>query len=266
MHKSLKSLVGQTLAASRLYHRYFRRTAVISAFHRVDNESRHDPITLSVAAFEEFCANVGRHFQVISLTELLERIRAGADISRNMVITFDDGYQDNEETAAPILERYGLPATFFIATNMIGTETLSEWDQRHKVQSRWMNWDQVRELHQRGFEIGAHTLTHADLSSIPLEQARAEITESKRALERELGTEIRLFSYPFGGAEHVTDDVRSLVEQLGFDCCLSCHGGLVRPGDDPFRLQRVPVTNYYRDYWHLLAALTQGSRTERTVA
>ena len=59
---------------------------------------------------------VRRHFNVIPLIQAVERLQSGVLPARALAITFDDGYANNEQIAAPILKKLGLPATFFIAT------------------------------------------------------------------------------------------------------------------------------------------------------
>jgi hypothetical protein len=65
-------------------------------------------------------------------------------------------------------------------------------------------------------------------------------------LERELREPITLFSYPFGRKNQLSEDNRAEVRRAGFVCCASCYGGTISAETDPFRLPRVPITN-----WHL---------------
>jgi peptidoglycan/xylan/chitin deacetylase (PgdA/CDA1 family)/CelD/BcsL family acetyltransferase involved in cellulose biosynthesis len=92
--------------------------ARILVFHRVNDD--RDPFfpSLPTANFARQMSFVSRHYRVVSLAEVVDRLEAG---SRNPVlaVTFDDGYQDNWEKAFPILQRYGLPATIFLATEAI---------------------------------------------------------------------------------------------------------------------------------------------------
>jgi peptidoglycan/xylan/chitin deacetylase (PgdA/CDA1 family) len=88
-------------------------------------------------------------------------------------ITFDDGYRDNYEVAAPILKRLDLPATFFVTTGFIGTRRVAPWDQNLVRQPGWMDWDQVRSLASQGFEIGCHTDTHIDMGTADEQTVRA---------------------------------------------------------------------------------------------
>lgn len=93
----------------------------ILIFHRVLAEP--DPLFVDLpdaAAFEQRMRWVRAWFNVMPLPEAIERLYAGSIPPRAMAITFDDGYADNEEIAAPILQRLGLHATFFVATGFLG--------------------------------------------------------------------------------------------------------------------------------------------------
>ncbi|MDR2880507.1 MAG: polysaccharide deacetylase family protein, partial [Azoarcus sp.] len=78
------------------------------------------PEDVSAHHFDKICAWVRSWFHVLPLDEAVCRLQANSLPSRAMSITFDDGYADNEEIAAPILARYGLTATFFVAVGYIG--------------------------------------------------------------------------------------------------------------------------------------------------
>jgi peptidoglycan/xylan/chitin deacetylase (PgdA/CDA1 family) len=89
-------------------------------FHRVLQAS--DPFLPNEPTAAEFEARmrwVQRHFNVISLAEAVARLQSRTLPTRSLAITFDDGYADNEQIAAPILRKLGLPATFFIATGYL---------------------------------------------------------------------------------------------------------------------------------------------------
>ena len=109
--------------------------------------------------------------------------------------------------------------------------------------------DRIRELRAQNFELGAHTCNHVDLGVVSLEEARREIVGSRERLEAELGESIDLFTYPFGHARSITEECRELVRSLGFRCCPSAYGGIVRPGTDPFRMERQPISPWHLSPW-----------------
>lgn len=92
----------------------------ILIFHRV--LPQHDPLNPDepdAAGFEARMRWMRDWFNVLPLAEAAERLRSGSLPARALAITFDDGYADNVEVAAPILQRLGLTATFFITTGYL---------------------------------------------------------------------------------------------------------------------------------------------------
>ena len=247
MKRAIKGLIGSLFFGTGLQRRFSRGRALVIAFHRIDDrlEALGDPLSCSPARLRRFCAFLSRHFQVVRLETLVERLASGGDLSGLAAVTFDDGYAEAFERAAPVLRELGLPACFFIVTDFVGTSRPAPWDRERGIASRWMDWPQVRSLSRQGFEIGAHTRGHLDLARLSRDGARAEILGSKLRLERELGRAVRLFSFPFGGRENTSAAVRELVREAGFSCCVAAHGGVVTCRSDPFDLQRVQVSPWF---------------------
>jgi peptidoglycan/xylan/chitin deacetylase (PgdA/CDA1 family) len=242
MLKALKGMLGQTVAAMGLDQWLLQEYSVIVSFHRVQPSDGSDSLTMPVQEFEECCRYFRSHFDVVPLTEIVGRLTSGCPLDRTLAITFDDGYRDNFEHAAPILDRLDLPATFFIVSDWIGTDNAAWWDLKRGVKYPSMDWDQVRTLRARGFDIGAHTRTHVDLGSVTEEVARAEIVESRRRIEREIGGSVATFAYPYGRRENITPAAEQFVRDAGYICCCASYGGVNRAGTDPFHLRRIPLT------------------------
>jgi peptidoglycan/xylan/chitin deacetylase (PgdA/CDA1 family) len=244
IRERVKDALGRLSSLSGVYGRRFNSQATMVAFHRVNDTIDADGLTCGSAKFEAFCRFFRQHFRVISLSEFLVSRRAGKDVRGTLVITFDDGYQDNFRVAAPILHRLHLPATFFVTTGFIGTEVVAPWDAALPPQP-WMSWDEVRKLKAMGFEIGSHTDSHIDLGSADPAAIRADLKISMDRLAQELGSPVSQFAYPFGGPEHISSISRELVREAGFTCCLSCHGGINSGVLDPFELKRIPIGKWF---------------------
>jgi peptidoglycan/xylan/chitin deacetylase (PgdA/CDA1 family) len=97
-------------------------------------------------------------------------------------LTFDDTFADNYQVGA-LTEARGMRATFYINSARIG-------------QSGYLTFAQVADLEERGHEIAGHTLTHARLASIPVDEARYQVCNDRKAL-LELGFRATSFAYPF---------------------------------------------------------------------
>jgi peptidoglycan/xylan/chitin deacetylase (PgdA/CDA1 family) len=100
----------------------------ILTYHRVNDH--RDPFfaALGNAVFERQVQHLARHYVVLPVEELVDRMAAGAVPRNAAAITFDDGYRDTLTHAAPILAGYGLPATVFLATGFIGTTEIPWYD------------------------------------------------------------------------------------------------------------------------------------------
>ena len=136
-------------------------------------------------------------FHTISLGDLYTAIAGGQKLDRKtMVLTFDDGYDDFHTTAWPILQKNGFEATAYIVGGFVG-------------RPGYMTWDQVIDLDRAGVDIGAHTLTHPDLTKQTAAEAEAQIRGSKSMIEDHLGHAVLDFCYPSGRFNAaVVNDVR----------------------------------------------------------
>lgn len=106
----------------------------------------------------------------------------------------------------------------------------------------WLRWDDVRDLHAGGIEIGAHTETHPVLSTLDADRQRAEVERSIERIADELGARPRLFAYPVGGRDCFDETSRRVVREAGIELAFSFYGGFGRRRAwDPFDVPRVSV-------------------------
>lgn len=245
LKKSIKKLTGKALCATGLFTYLAKSWVPVVAFHRVNNRGKNDGLTCDVKTFKEFCRVFSQEFDVVSIGTLTERLKRREGIKNLLAITFDDGYVDNYEEAAPILQQFGLPATFFVSTGFIDTDLIAFWDEAAGVREKWMTWAQVSALHRTGFEIGAHTRTHVDLGKAMPDVAWSEIVGSRLDLEVQLGIKATSFAYPFGRQNHLLEGNLELVRQAGFECCCSCYGGINHGNTNVYNLHRIPIGSWF---------------------
>ena len=167
----------------------------------------------------------------------LEPYLKGERRGRVVGITFDDGYQNNVQSALPVLKKHGFTATCYAVSRMIGA--VNSWDRDIGVAQKPLmtanDWDLwIR----NGMEVGSHTRTHADLEKLSSDAAVDEIATSRHELEDKLGCEVRHFCYPYGrfDATH-----RQMVRQAGYVTATTTRRGRAQPGDDLYTLRRVLV-------------------------
>lgn len=156
-----------------------------------------------------------------------------------VALTFDDGFENFAEAAAPVLARCGFPATVFLVTDHCGRQ--NDWSGQWTAVPRLplMGWSRIQELSAAGIEFGAHTATHPDLSGLELGRAREEILTSKRRIEEATGRPVESFAYPYGA---MNPQVRRLVAEH-FRAGCSTRLGYVGDNSPPEALERLDV--YY---------------------
>ncbi len=220
-----------------------RQFMVVLLFHRVTDSIPEDGLTINTRRFGEVCRLLRSRFRVVPLAEAFSILRRRLPIPRRtVVVTFDDCYRDNL-TAGDILAEHGLPATFFLPTGYIDTNRRFPWD-RHLPPLPNLSWNEVRQLVRMGFEVASHTVSHPNLARLAADEALLEMVQSRVVLEEQTGQPIRWFAYPFGGKEHARPDLASLVEQAGYEGCLSGHGGFVFPASNDRILPREAVPSF----------------------
>ena len=105
------------------------RNCQILAYHRVNDDADMFFPGIPIKRFEQQMSFLAEHFTVCPLKELVQRMKDD-DLPENAIaVTFDDGYRDNYLNAFPILKRYSVPATIFLATGVIGSERTLWHDQ-----------------------------------------------------------------------------------------------------------------------------------------
>jgi peptidoglycan/xylan/chitin deacetylase (PgdA/CDA1 family) len=154
-----------------------------------------------------------------------------------VVITFDDGYVDNDALAYPILRHHSFVATIFPVTGAMGGA--NTWDQDGDLAGRpIISPTAIRAMARGGISFGAHTRTHPILSTLQEDRAIEEIDGSRRDLECELAGQASTFAYPYG---QCTPEIEALVRQAGFAGAVGIREGLNGPATSPFSLRRTEI-------------------------
>ncbi len=171
---------------------------------------------------------------------------------RALVLTFDDAYDGFYDHALPVLQSHGFPATVYAISGWVGRR--AEWFAKDPGRPipRLMSASRLREIHAAGMTVGSHTANHAKLGEVSPAVQRAELADSKAALEDLLGAEVRHLCYPFGSFD------RSAIEtanQTGYISATTCLRGVATPADHPLALPRKAISfgDNAIGYWWKLA-------------
>lgn len=175
---------------------------------------------------------VRRGFTTTTFRELWQ----GAQPDKPIILTFDDGYQDNHDNLLPLLEKHRSKAVIFA----LGDRALqrNEWDiQSGEPAAPLMTDGMLKRCHASGLiEIGSHGMSHAHLPQLSEQSLTQEITQSKVTLENVLSTKIISFAYPYGD---YTDREVAAVQQAGYLFGLGTVNGPVQLARDRFRIRRI---------------------------
>ncbi len=213
----------------------------ILAYHQVAEVSpRGTPfrgLTVDPAAFRRQMAWMHRlGYRGLSMRELMPYLR-GELTGRVFGITFDDGFRNVHRNAMPVLDAFGFSATNYFVVHQIDGGNV--WGRSLGVPNApLMSVAEMREWAQAGHEVGSHTLDHAHLPQLVLDEARRQIVQSRHELEQLLGMPVTAFCYPYGEQE---DAHRQMVAEAGYEHATLTQRARACARDDPFGLPRVPV-------------------------
>lgn len=171
----------------------------------------------------EYLADGG--FRPLSLDDLL----AGNAGPKGVAITFDDGWDNNYGAAWPIMAKLGLTATVFVVSGFMGQEG-------------YMTWAQVRELSDAGISIQSHTASHRPLGLLADGEIRAELEESKKAIEDRIGRAVSHISMPQGVFDR---RVIEMAAQAGYRSVSTSEPGIRHKAGNPAVLGRINISGGY---------------------
>lgn len=157
--------------------------------------------------------------------------------AKPVFLTFDDAYLNNYTLAFPLLKEYGYKCTIF----SLGDEHAHDnfWDVAQGEPSEpLMNTTQKLEMQAYGIEFGSHGMRHAHLTELPPEQLTWEVVHSKQELERQLGTDVIAFAYPYGESNAA---VKEAVRQAGYKFAVVIDRGGLHLEDDPLEIFRAYI-------------------------
>jgi len=175
-------------------------------------------IDISPERFERQLRWLSRWRRVVPLDETL-RVPPKRRLA---AITFDDGYRDNLTVALPLLERFQLPMTLFVAAGFLGREG-------------YLSEQELREMSQHPLvTIGAHGLWHRNFNCLTSNEARFELMESRQLLAGVTGRTVDLLAWPYG-------ECNAELEQLSAECGYRASWSVWKGTNSAHSRWRVPL-------------------------
>ncbi|HEX5702338.1 MAG TPA: polysaccharide deacetylase family protein [Pyrinomonadaceae bacterium] len=193
--------------------------ASVLVYHSISSpaEPMAGDIDISKERFTQQLQWLARGNKVVRLEQTMTQSRRGA-----IAITFDDGFRDNLTVALPLLEKYNLPMTLFVVAGFVDSDG-------------YLTEEDLREIAAHPLiTIGSHGLWHRHFNRITLDEARFELTESKRLLEDTIGKPIDLMAWPYG-------ECSAEVEELAGECGYRAGWAVWQGTNGAFSRWRVPL-------------------------
>jgi peptidoglycan/xylan/chitin deacetylase (PgdA/CDA1 family) len=211
-------------------------------YHKVENSAVIKTDTVSPENFLKHISYIADHgYNVLTLDEFIEGVRGNRSFPRNsVVITFDDGYENNLTLAVPVLKKYQFPAIFFVSPGFTKKDG-------------FLSWGQLRIIAGEGFSIGSHGMTQAYLPEIFHDERQYELKDSRRILEKKLGVPVNYFAYPVSG---FTDEIKKEVKEAGYKGAMATNRGTDRSNKDVYEINRIRLCDKDNTDFILWAKLT----------
>jgi peptidoglycan/xylan/chitin deacetylase (PgdA/CDA1 family) len=206
----------------------------ILAYHHVaapPRDARSPALHVRPRLFARHVAALDRAgYTAVTLGRAWRHWEDGAPLPRRPVIlSFDDGYADQYRYAARTLRARRWPGVLYLQTARLGA-------------AGGLAHAQVRRMLAAGWELGAHSVTHPDLTAVGPEQLEDEVAGSRLALERAFGEPVDFFCYPYGRFDAA---VQAAVQAAGFLGATTTRRGAASPRDGAYALDRIVVTGSF---------------------
>jgi peptidoglycan/xylan/chitin deacetylase (PgdA/CDA1 family) len=204
--------------------------APILLYHHVDYDNTSERYNVHPDVFAEQMAALDEWgYTAITITDLIKAITEGGFLPpRPVVITFDDGHLSVYENAFPVMREHGFPGVTYIVATWLKADGFTGVDELTKMMAA-------------GWEVGSHSMTHADISK-DTSLINYEVLQSKKTLEEALSTPINTFAYPFGAYKPLIGD---RVIRYGYLAGIGVGPGWTHSELSLYYMERIEVQGSY---------------------
>jgi peptidoglycan/xylan/chitin deacetylase (PgdA/CDA1 family) len=178
-------------------------------------------------------------YRTLHLGDVAESLTRKGE-SKQVVITFDDGYRNFVTEAYPILKRFNFTAEMFVPSGLIQDRTATF------LGRELLTWKELRELQASGIRVGSHSASHGELKLLSNVALEAEVVRSKNTIEDKIGHAVKSFSYPYAFPEAdvvFAQTLRKFLDKHGYENGVTTVLGTASMSSDPLLLPRLPVNS-----------------------
>ena len=198
-----------------------KKSIPILYYHAVnDHIEGIEELFVSPIELEKQMAFLKRNDYTVITFDQIKDIR---NIENPIIITFDDGYEDNYSYAYPVLKKYGFQATIFLCSEFID-------------KSFYLSTAQIKEMATL-INFQGHSISHPYLTRLANEEVDKELGESKKIIESITAKGVNVFAYPIGDYDQRIMDITKKY----YKYAVLNGGGIYTEGDGDYEIKRVYI-------------------------
>lgn len=203
----------------------------IIVYHSVDESG--SCISIRPQDFEEqmrFIKEKG--YKTLTASEFVNMLKRDIPMpDRSVILTFDDGFENNYSVAFPILKKFGLKATIFLTTDYISRKCT--WDKKSDIPDLpLLTWEMIKEMSESGIDFQSHTATHPHLPLLSDNEIRDELRRSRNIIKNKLGKDCNILCYPYAEFDK---RVVYILKEEGYESAFAGHPDY----EDIYSIRRV---------------------------
>ena len=221
------------------FENYKMRAIPALMYHSISEVPAGWPADLCVApgVFEEHLQYLkAQGYNVVTAPQAVILLKSRQNVMNTVIITFDDGYENNYTEAFPLLKKYGFRGNFYVVGNDVGKV------KNQDGMKKYMTFDQIKEMYDQGMEIGSHSMSHDPLTSIKPELLPWEIYQPLNLFYQKMNFWISGIAFPNGAFnDAIIAEIRKYFKyEYGFSGQAGCNT-LKIVEETPFALRRAGV-------------------------
>ena len=203
LNKKLFLLMLEILQINRFVGWVNRGKIKVLLYHSISSKINLFPNAVAPEAFEWQISYLKNNYNVMDPNNLDELQKYSKD-RINIILTFDDGFENNKVAACDVLHRYGIKGIFFIIADCIEIGSVPRFVQQEKNQLeqnadfKTVNVEDALAMQKLGLVIGAHSVYHDNYLNIKCEDGCDDAKKAKEILEKVLNKKVNEFAFPWG--------------------------------------------------------------------
>ena len=202
-------------------------------YHRIGDD-KYPSTSITQELFEKHIEYlVDKNISVLPITELSKYLKKEISLTNKTVfITIDDAYKSFFQNGFPILKKNKLPFGIFVSSDYVSSAEESEF----------MSWSMLKEVSNNNGLILNHSKSHESLVGMDLQILKKEIEQNQIEIEKKIGKQPKIFSYPYGESSRTVEKV---IKMLNYDIAFSQHSAPIHLGQNKYRLPRYALNDEF---------------------